>query len=288
MSTTAPTGDISPEAPRPRPRRPRGELPVLGLAVPGWLTYRVWQRNRDVFFQLWRAELLPPLLEPIVTLLGLGLGLGAYVQLGGDLEYVQFLGPGVLVAFPMFVATFEALFGAYFRMTQHGTYDAMVATPVRPEEIVAGEIAWAATRMTINTALIILVLVVFTPWWGLVGSPLILLTLPIAFLTGVVIGALGIAFTSRARSVSQLSYFFSLFILPMFWFSGGFFPLDEFPAWAQTVAWFFPLTHAVELSRALVTGDVYIGLLGNVLWLAVAAIPTFWLGMFAMKKRIVG
>jgi lipooligosaccharide transport system permease protein len=280
----------APEDSRPLParrRRPRGELPMVGLAIPGRLTYRVWQRNRDVFFRLWKAEVLPPLLEPLVTLLGLGLGLGAFVHLGGDVEYVQFLAPGILVAFPMFVATFEALYGAYFRMTQHGTYAAIAATPVRPEEIVAGEIVWAATRMTLNTALIAAVLLVLTPWLGLVGSPLIVLTIPIAFVTGILIGSIGIAYTSRAQSISQLSYFFSLFILPMFWFSGGFFPIDELPGWAQTLAWFFPLTHAVELSRALVTGNVSAGLIINVGWLAVAAVPAFWLGIAAMKQRIV-
>jgi lipooligosaccharide transport system permease protein len=281
--STRPTATTPP----PGNRRPRGELPYVRLAIPGRLSFRVWQRNRDVFFQLWKAELLPPLLEPMVTLLGLGLGLGAFVHLGGDVEYVQFLAPGILVAFPMFVATFEALYGAYFRMTQHGTYDAIAATPVRPEEIVAGEIAWAATRMTLNTGLIALVLVAFTPWLDLVQSPLIVLTIPIAFLTGLLIGSVGIAFTSRARSVSQLSYFFSLFILPMFWFSGGFFPIDELPGWAQTLAWFFPLTHAVDLSRGLVSGDVHGGLVVNLAWLAVATVPAFWLGLAAMKQRIV-
>lgn len=271
-----------------RRRRPRGELPFIGIALPGRLTYRVWQRNRDVFLQLWRAEFLPPLIEPIVTLLGLGLGLGAYVQLGGEHEYVQFLAPGILVAFPMFIATFEALYGAYFRLTQHGTYEAIVATPVRPEELVAGEITWAATRMTVNTALIVVVLLVLTPWLGLVQSPLIVLTIPVAFLTGTLMGALGIAFTSRARSVSQLAYFFSLFVLPMFWFSGGFFPTDDLPSWAETLAWFFPLSHAVTLSRAFVTGDVDVSHLGNLAWLAVVTVPASWLGIVAMKQRIVG
>lgn len=278
---------MSAPAQRKPMRRPRGELPYIGLALPGRLSYRVWQRNRDVFLKLWRPELLPPLLEPLVTLLGLGLGLGAFVELGGDVEYVQYLAPGILVAFPMFVATFEALYGAYFRMTQHGTYEAIAATPVRPEEIVAGEIAWAATRMTINTALIALVLIALTPWWDLVGSPLIVLTIPVAFLTGILIGSIGIAFTSRARSVSQLSYFFSLFILPMFWFSGGFFPIDELPDWAGVVAWFFPLTHAVELSRGLVSGDVDGGHIINFVWLLVASVPAFWLGLALMKQRIV-
>jgi lipooligosaccharide transport system permease protein len=129
---------------------------------------------------------------------------------------------------------------------------------------------------------------VLTPWLHLVQSPLILLTIPMSFVTGLLIGALGIAFTSRARSVSQLAYFFSLFILPMFWFSGGFFPTDDLPGWAETLAWFFPLSHAVTLSRGLVSGDVSMSLLGDVAWLTIAAVPAIWLGIIGMKQRIVG
>ncbi|MEX1023309.1 MAG: ABC transporter permease, partial [Dehalococcoidia bacterium] len=213
-----------------------GVVPWLGIAIPGWLTYRVWQRNRDVFFRLWKAELLPPTLEPIITLFGLGLGLGGYVTLGGELDYVQFLVPGMLMVFPMFVAMFEALFGSYFRMDQHGTYAAIHATPVRPEEIVLGDITWAASRMAGNTALIIIVFAILTPWMDLIQSPLVLLTIPISFVTGLVIAGVAIAFTSIARALSQLSYFFSLYVLPMFWFSGGFFPTDDLPGWAQTLS----------------------------------------------------
>ncbi|MCK9486301.1 MAG: ABC transporter permease [Dehalococcoidia bacterium] len=268
-------------------RRSSSVIPWLGIAMPGPRSYRVWQRNRDVFFRLWKAESLPPTIEPLVTLLGLGLGLGGYVSLGGDQEYVQFLAPGMLMVFPMFAAMFEALFGSYFRMDQHGTYAAIYATPVRPEEIVLGDIAWAATRMALNTAMVLLILLALTPWMGLIQSPWVVLTIPVGFLVGLLMSGLAIAFTSVARSLSQLSYFFSIFVLPMFWFSGGFFPTDQLPAWATKMAAIFPLYHAVAVSRALTTGVFEWGILGNLLWLVVVTPPALWLGIWAMRRRII-
>jgi lipooligosaccharide transport system permease protein len=268
-------------------RRPAGRMPVLGVAMPGKRAFRVWQRNLDVFLQLWKTELIWPLVEPVIMFLALGLGLGTYVQLTGDTDYIRFLGPGVLAMFPMWAASFEGLWGAYFRMDRHGTYDAILATPVRVEEIFAGEVMWAGTRGVISAVLILVVMLVLTPFYGLLQSPLALFTVVSAFLNGAVFAGLGLAFTSRARAISQLNYFVSLLLLPMFWFSGGFFPLDRLPDWAQTLAWFMPLYHAVELNRGLVSGDVGLAHLGHVVWLAVVAIPTTWLALFAMRDRLV-
>lgn len=262
-------------------------VPWLGIAMPGRRFYRVWQRNRDVFFHLWKAEVLPPTIEPFVTLLGLGLGLGGYVSLGGDRDYAQYLAPGMLMVFPMFAAMFEALFGSYFRMDQHGTYAAIYATPIRPEEIVLGDIVWAATRWAFNTLLVLLILLALTPSMGLVQSPWVILTLPVGFLAGLLMSGLAIAFTSIARSLSQLSYFFSLFVLPMFWFSGAFFPTDELPEWASALSTIFPLYHAVAVSHALTTGDFAWSVLGNLVWLAVFTPPALWIGIWAMRRRII-
>ncbi|MDA0815159.1 MAG: ABC transporter permease [Chloroflexi bacterium] len=267
--------------------RSGGVVRWLGIAVPGRAFIPVWQRNRDVFFRLWRAEVLPPTIEPLVTLLGLGLGLGGYVSLGGDRSYVQFLAPGMLMVFPMFAAMFEALFGSYFRMDQHGTYRAIQATPVRPEEIVLGDIMWAGTRMAFSTVLVMGVLLALTPWLGFITSPLVVLTIPISFLTGLVIAGVSIAFTSIARSISQLSYFFSIYVLPMFWLSGAFFPTDDLPDWAVIAAGFFPLYHAVELSRALTSGTLEWSHLGHLGILLAFLVPSLWLGIWAMRRRIV-
>ncbi|MCK9493979.1 MAG: ABC transporter permease [Dehalococcoidia bacterium] len=267
--------------------RSGGVVPWLGIAIPGPRFIAVWQRDRDVFLRLWKAEVLAPTIEPIVTLLGLGLGLGAYVELGGDRDYVEFLAPGMLMVFPMFGAMFEALFGSYFRMDQHGTYAAIQATPVRPEEIVLGDIAWAATRMALNTGLVLVMLLMLTPWLGFVKSPLVILTLPVSLLCGLLIAGVSIAFTSIARSISQLSYFFSIYVLPMFWLSGAFFPTDDLPRWADIASNLFPLYHAVVLSRALTEGDLSWGLLGNLGFLLAFLLPSLWLGIWAMRRRII-
>jgi lipooligosaccharide transport system permease protein len=267
--------------------RPGGVVPWLGIALPGRAFIPVWQRDRDVFLRLWKAEILPPTIEPIVTLLGLGLGLGGYVSLGGDRDYVQFLAPGMLMVFPMFGAMFEALFGSFFRMDQHGTYAAIQATPVRPEEIVLGDITWAATRMALNTFLVLCLLLILTPWLSFVSSPFVLLTIPVSLLCGLLIAGVSIAFTSVARSISQLSYFFSIYVLPMFWLSGAFFPTDDLPTWASVTANVFPLYHAVALSRGLTTGDLEWRLLWNLAFLLMLLLPSLWLGIWAMRRRIV-
>lgn len=264
-----------------------GVVRGLGVAIPGRRSLRVWQRNRDVYFQLWKTELFPPVLEPVMMFVALGLGLGTYVELTDDSDYIQFLGPGVLAMFTMFAATFEALWGAYFRLDQHGTYAAILATPTRPEEIIAGEILWAASRGAINAVLILMVMLVLTPFYGVIGSPLALLAVPVAFMTGLLFGSFGQAYVSVARSVSQLNYFFSLLILPMFWFSGGFFPLDELPAWAVTASWFTPLYHGVELNRGLISGELGWDDLGHVTWLVVVLLPAAWLALWTMRRRIV-
>lgn len=264
-----------------------GVVPWLGIAIPGRPFIPVWQRNRDVFLRLWKAEVLAPTIEPIVTLLGLGLGLGAYVTLDGDRDYVEFLAPGMLMVFPMFGAMFEALFGSYFRMDQHGTYAAIQATPVRPEEIVLGDIAWAASRMALNTCLVLAMLLLLTPWLGFTWSPLVILTVPVSFLCGLLIAGVSIGFTSIARSISQLSYFFSLYVLPMFWLSGAFFPTDDLSRWADIASNLFPLFHAVALSRALTTGDLEWSLLVNLGFMLVTLLPSLWLGIWAMRRRIV-
>ena len=81
-------------------------------------------------------------------------------------------------------------------------------------------------------------------------------TLPVNLLAGILFASLGLSYTSRAQSISQLTYFFSLFIMPMFWFSGAFFPLDDLPRWAEVLAWLTPIFHTVELDRALINGNV--------------------------------
>ena len=260
----------------------------LGVAIPGRRSFSVWRRHWMVFRPSWRSELVAPVVEPIVMFGAMGLGLGTYVELGdGGQEYIAFLAPGVLAMFPMFAADFDALFGTFRRLHEQGTYEAILATPVRAEEATMGDALWAATRSAMSATAIFVVVLALTLRYDMVQSPLAVLTIATAALVGLSLGGLGIAVAARVRSISQLGTFFSLFTIPMFWFSGGFFPLDELPGWAKQVAWFLPLTHNVELNRDLMSGDLDWGTLGHVTWLVVALVPSLWLALRVMRGRLI-
>lgn len=249
--------------------------------------YRVWQRNRDVALRLWRSEAIAIAIEPWAVILALGLGLGRFVELEGEQRYVAFLGPGLLALFPMFAAVFECAWGSYVRLELQHTYHAIIATPVSVDDVITGDILWGTTRAVVVAAYILVVEVILSPWLGMVSSPWVVLVLPLSVLGGVLFSAVSIAFASVARAMSQFSYFFNLLIVPMFWFSGAFFPFDQLPEWAQTLGWFIPLTHAVDLYRGLAHGDVEWGMLGDVLWLALATAGAYWLALAGMRRRLI-
>jgi lipooligosaccharide transport system permease protein len=243
----------------------------------------VWQRNRDVYLQLWKSELIWPLVEPLITLFALGVGLGGLVELDSGQSYIEFIAPGLLAVWPMWSASAECGWGSFFRMENQRTFDAIIATPVSIEDVITGEILWGATRALISTAYILVVISA----WGLVDSPLAVLVLPAAVIPGIMFASISLSYTSVAWSISSLNYFFAVFITPMFWLAGVFFPVERLPGWAQTAAWWLPATHAVEVYRALTSGDLEWSHLGDVLWMAVVAAAFYAIALFSMRRRLV-
>lgn len=203
---------------------------------------------------VWRRYAAPSALgnfgEPVLYLVALGFGLGRVVPDIGGMSYAEFLAPGLIVSTVMYTATFEGCFGSYTRLTTQGTFEAMLATPVTVGELVAGEVLWGGIKSSFGAAAVLTVISLF----GLVPSPLALLTLPLAFVAGVMFTAMALCVTSLSRSYESFNYYFTLLVAPMFLFSGVFFPLDRAPAWAAKLAQLLPLTHVVALSRALVRG----------------------------------
>lgn len=244
---------------------------------------RVWQRNRDVYLQLWKSELIWPLVEPLITLFALGVGLGGLVDLDSGQSYIEFIAPGLLAVWPMWSASAECGWGSFFRMENQRTFDAIVATPVSIEDVITGEILWGATRALISTAYILVVISA----WGLVDSPLAVLVLPAAVLPGIMFASISLSYTSVAWSISSLNYFFAVFITPMFWLAGVFFPVERLPEWAQTAAWWLPATHAVKVYRALTSGDLEWSHLGDVVWMVVVAAAFYAIALFSMRRRLV-
>ena len=244
---------------------------------------RVWQRNRDVYLRLWKSEIIWPVVDPLITLVALGIGLGGLVELGDNREYVDFIAPGLLAVWPMWSAAAECGWGSFFRMENQGTFDAIVATPVSVEDVITGEILWGATRALISATYILVIITAF----GTVDSPLAILILPLAVLPGVMFSAIALSSTSIARSISSLNYFFAVFITPQFWLGGVFFPLDRLPEWEQRVAWFIPVTHVVKVYRGLTSGDLQWSHLGDVAWMVVVAAIFYTVAVLSMRKRLV-
>ena len=248
---------------------------------------RVWQRNRDVYFVTWKTNLFPPLVEPILYLLAFGAGIGALVKevpyRGAMVGYAAFIAPGLLATQVMFQAFFETTYNTFVRMYYQKTFDALVTTPLTLPDIMAGEMLWGASKGTIGCA----VMMVAIAGFGLLRWPESLLILPFSLLAGLFFAALGMCFTAIVPQIDAFNFPTFLFVMPMFLFSGTFFPLDVLPIWAQRLALALPLTHVTIVMRELALGRVPASLFWNVLYLAVTAVPLCLLGIRLMTRRLV-
>ncbi len=248
-----------------------------------WGGFRVWQRNRDAIVRSWKVEVGGIVIEPFIMLVAMGFGLGAFVDDFGDLTYAEFLAGGIVASYAMFHATFDSTFGAYLRMESHHIYEAVLFTPLGPEDIVVGEVMWGATRATLSGTSVLVVASMF----GLVGSPLAILAVPSAFLIGFMISSIAMIMTATATTIGAMNNFFTLFILPMFYVSGVFFPLDRLPEAVQTLSWALPLTPAVALVRGLVTGDPSLWMFAWVLELLAFSVVGVLLASSLMRRRLI-
>lgn len=244
---------------------------------------RVWQRNRDVFLKQWRSEAPGFVIEPFLVLLAMGLGLGSYVALEGGESYLEFIAPGIVAGYGMFSATFECTYGSFVRMKVQKTYDAIVATPLSIEDVAAGEVFWGATRALLTSVVILAVAAVF----GLVKSPWAIMVIPLSLLSGLMFSSIALLFTSLAPSIYSFNYYFTLFMTPMFFFSGVFFPLDTFPPVVQHLAWILPLTSVANLSRALISGNLGTSALWELMIIIGLVTVFFPLSLYSMRRRLL-
>jgi lipooligosaccharide transport system permease protein len=247
-----------------------------------WRFYRVWQRNRDVFFRLWHFEMPISFIEPALILLAFGLAMGRYMGVIDNEQYINFIAPGLVAAYAMFSASNECSYSAFLRMEHQHTYDAIMATPVNVEDITAGEIFWGATRAMLSASIVLLVSGAFR----LVGSPWAALILPVAFLEGVVISSISLFYTSIVPSIYAFNFFFTLIINPLFLLSGVFFPLDSFPEVLQNISWFTPLRPSVEIVRGLFKGEMPANLGLSLGSMAAYILVFFSITLVTMRRRL--
>lgn len=245
-------------------------------------SFRVWQRNRDVFFRLWHSEAPAAVIEPILLLLAFGIGMGAFIgKINGE-DYINFIAPGMIAAWAMFTASNECSYAAFLRMEHQHTYDAILATPLNVEDITAGEIFWGATRAVMTAGVVLAV----SAGFGLVASWWSLLVLPLAFVLGIEMAAISLFYTSIIPSIYSFNYFFTLIINPLFLLSGVFFPLNAFPPAFDTISWFTPLRPAVELIRGAFKGEM-----PHDVWLSLGVMAAyilvfFGVTLYTMRRRL--
>lgn len=254
------------------------------IAVPDLrVALRVWRRNLRVFSKIWRGALLPLFFDPLFYLIAMGFGLGTYLATINGVPYREFIAPGLCASAVLWAASFEMAWNAFFKMDESRLYDAILVTPVEVEDLVAGELLWAGTRALIYSSTFLLVIALFglvDSWWALAMPPFLLLG-------GLCIATIGLAYTSLIPKMDYFTFYFTLFITPMFLFGGIFFPYDRLPDWAQVVAWFTPLYHLVAICRELATGPDALTVAGDALWLAVLTLALFSVPVLGMRRRLV-
>jgi len=244
----------------------------------------VWYRNLVVFVRTWQVNFFPPLVEALLYLFAIGIGIGTYVQQIDGIPYINFIAPAILAIAVMNSAFFECTFGSFVRMYYQKTFDAMIATPLSIEDVIAGELLWGATRSVIYVLIMLPVLAVF----GVVSLPLAVLTIPLAFLGGLMFAGVAMCFTSVTPGIDTLNYPSFLFITPMALFSGTFFPLTLMPAFLQYIALaVLPLTHLVAIMRMLTLPSLSWTLLLNLAWIAVITAITCIISINLMRKRLI-
>ena len=249
-------------------------------------------RPLEFFFtqykRVWRGTAVTSVVTPVVYLLALGVGLGVFVDRSTDLpdgiSYLEFVAPGLLAATAMQLATFESTWPVLSAIKWDRQYHAMLATPLRVRDIVVGHQSFVAARLLMTATVYLVVITAF----GAVESPLGILAIPVAVLVGLAFSAPIAAWAARSETEVSFVAIFRFVILPMFLFSGTFFPIAELPAPLEAIAYLTPLWHGVTLCRDLTLGDVALwsGLLhlGYLLaWVAAGLAAA----LFTYRRRLV-
>jgi lipooligosaccharide transport system permease protein len=219
---------------------------------------RVFEHRFITYRRTFRASIFSSFLTPVLFLAAMGLGIGGYVDRGGadaalgGVPYIAFLAPGLLVASCMQAASFEATFPIMAGLVWSRVFHAMYATPITPRDVALGNILWFGARLLLISSVFTIVIVLF----GAAISPMVVLAIPVAVLTGLAFAAPIAAFSATQRTPDRFAAIFRFGITPLFLFSGTFYPVESLPAFVQPLAWITPLYHGVVLARGLSLGTL--------------------------------
>ena len=243
----------------------------------------VWRRNILVWRKLFVPALLMNFGEPVLYLLGLGFGLGHFVGDMSGMPYLAFLASGIIASSAMTTASFEGMYSVFTRMVPQKTYEAILATPLEVDDILAGEMLWCATKSLFSGIAILAVATLL----GVVAGWQALWVLPVVFLIGLCFAGPAMIMSSLASNYDFFNYYFVLVITPMFILCGVFYPISTLPAVAQGAVQLLPLTHAVMLTRSLVAGAELTQPVLHITVLAVYAAISYYIAVILVRRKLL-
>jgi lipooligosaccharide transport system permease protein len=244
----------------------------------------VWRRNLLVWRKLAVASMIGNLADPMLYMLGFGYGLGRMMpDAFGGTTYIAFLAAGTVCSSTMMSASFEAMYSGFSRMHMQKTWEAIMNAPLNLDDVVLGELLWAASKSLLSGLAVLLVAAAL----GLIATPLALWVIPVIFLTGLAFAGLGLIMTALSPSYDFFVYYMTLVITPMMLMSGVFFPADQLPAALHFVTALLPLSHAVELVRPLMNDSVPVQWGLHLCVLALYAIIGFYIALALTRRRLL-
>lgn len=197
------------------------------------------------------VSILWVVIEPLLSLYAIGYGLGGFVGEIDGISYAEFFAPALMLASAMLVAYFESTYPTYTKLNRRQTFAAILLTPVMPRDIGYGEIWWAASKGFLSAVGVAIAALIH----GLVDTWMLIPALAIAFMVSWIFAAFGLLITTYARNYDWFIYAQTGILMPLYFFSGTFFPLSHLPSIAENLAWCSPLTHAISAVRLVLASD---------------------------------
>jgi lipooligosaccharide transport system permease protein len=245
----------------------------------------VFRRNLLVWRKLAVPSLIGNIAEPLIWLVAFGYGMGALVgsvRVGGtEVPYILFLASGSVCMSAMNAASFEALYSAFSRMHVQKTWDGIMNAPVSLDDVVTAEMLWAAYKAIFTATAILLVMLAL----GISHSPKLLVAWLVLLAVGICFACIALIFNALAKGYDFFTYYFTLFLTPMMFLSGVFFPREQLPRVVRTVSDWLPLTNAVELVRPMFMDQWPQDTLRHLLVLAAYAAIAFWAALSLTRRR---
>jgi lipooligosaccharide transport system permease protein len=241
--------------------------------------------SRDItnFKSFWKTTTFSSIVDPTIYLLAFGLGFGALVSTVNGIDYLYFVGTGMVATAVLFSSVFSAMYGVFIKHRFQHTYDAILAAPVDVEELATAEVLWIGIRAGVYgmAPLVVAILFGLDPSWGMLVVPFI------GAVTALGFAALGVFAAASVSKIDHFNYIQTALITPLFLISGTFFPIDELPHGFVVASNLNPLYHCVELVRHAVVFGFETVDIWHMTFLIVFALGSWRLAIWRLEKRLI-